>query len=358
MPSSDPTRGIIQQVAPHSRLLRQAVFRHWTHNTAVLPYNLNWAIEPSLAEAAYLRRNPVVVCDVGARGDAPSELESLFPYIIYYGFDADELECARLNAESHRYAAMRIFPKYVGGTTGVTAFHLYADRARSSVYSVSESHVGAFGDSEQFRLDKTVEVDSTTLDEITASESLRKPDFLKLDTQGSELAILQNAHAVLESANLVEAEVAFTPIYTGRPLFHDVARFLTDEGYELLYLSRHFSQRKQFYRGPARGQPIWGDALFGRRANELRGASNASLVTYALLLINYGHIDLARQLTVSYPQIVKELPSIERHFATVDHGSRLTRVVVSQVDKVAMLWLHARRYNRFNNDSDRNWPVR
>ena len=278
--------------------------------------------------------------------------------MIYYGFDADEVECARLNVQPHPYLARRILPRYVGGTTGVIPFHLYAARGRSSAYRVSDSHVAAFGDDEHFRLEETVQVHSTTLDEVAVAEDLHAPDVLKLDTQGSELDILRHAHTVLASAHLVEVEVAFTPIYTGRPLFHDVAKFFAEEGYELLYLSRHFSQRKKFYRGPARGQLTWGDALFGRKADELRDVSDDGLIRYALLLINYGHVDFARQLVAIYPQILDGLPAIEGHFATEDHGSRLSRALVAQGDKLAMLWLHARRDNRFNNDSDRNWPVR
>ncbi len=338
--------------------MRRALLQQWTHYLALLPYNLNWSITLGSAEADFLTAHPVVVCDVGARGGAPDELVPFYPFMMYNAFDADADESARLNALPHPFAEMRIWPHYVGATSGVTAFHLYAERGCSSVYHPSEQHLAAFGDKDKFRLEKTVDVVSVTLDEMVGTKGLRGPDFLKLDTQGSELDILRAATTVLESAHLVEVEVAFTAIYEGQPLCHEVAAFLAERGYELLYLSRHFAQRKEIYRGPARGQVTFGDALFGRREDQLRGASEESLLKYALLLINYGHIDFALQILGTYPRAASALPSIGRYFSRDSHGSDLRRVCVSQVDKLAMLWLHARRYNGFNNDSDRSWPIR
>ena len=338
--------------------LRRALFGGWTHSWAALPYNLNWAIDPGPEEIDHLRRNPLVVCDVGARGGAPEELRSLFPYMVYYAFDADEAESARLNAQTHPHAEQRVFPRFIGGETGVTRFHIYAEGGRSSVYLPSERYMEAFGEAAEFRLEQTVELPCITLDEVVAAEALKPPDMLKLDTQGSELDILRRSTATLRSAHLVEVEVEFTEMYEGQPQFHDVAGFFAERGYELLYLNRQFSQRKEIYGGPARGQITFADALFGRRADQLDGASDASLIAYALLLVNYGHRDLACQVIDRHPQIARDLPAIERYFTQRDHGSAAGRAIVSQVDKLAMLWLHLRRDNRFNDDSDRSWPFR
>ncbi len=358
VPSPATGRPIMAPMPRMSPALRRALFGHWTHYLAGLPFNLNWAIRPSPEEAAFLAGHPMVVCDVGARGQAPEELLSLFPYTVYYAFDADAAEAGRIQAQPHPYAERTVSARYVGGGPGPTAFHLYAERGRSSAYRPSERHLAAFGDAAAFRLDDTVELPSESLDRIVAEEHLRAPDFLKLDTQGSELEILRHATRTLASAHLVEVEVEFTQMYAGQPLFGDVAGFLAGEGYELLYLNRAFMQRKQIYRGPARGQITFGDALFGRREDRLEGASDESLIKYVLLLVNYGHRDFALQIIEGHPRILEGLPSLTRHFTAEDHGSNLRRVLVSQGDKLAMLWLHARRYNRFNNDSDRSWPIR
>jgi FkbM family methyltransferase len=338
-------------------VLRHAVFRHWAHHTAGLPYNLNWAIRLSAEEREYLRACQLVVCDVGARGTAPSELEPFHDVMTYYAFDADADECARLNASRHPYAAFRAFPHFIGAHQGEQRFHLYLERSHSSSYLPDPRYQAAFGGA-AFDIDETVTVSSIPLDTVLGAEALAPPDMLKLDVQGSELGVLAAAPVALETAHLVEVEVSFLSLYENQPLFADVLTFMGEHGYELLYLNRVFGQRREVYGGPARGQLVFGDALFGRREDLLGNASDEQLVKYVLLLINYGHIDFARQLVLTFPRISAALPAIERRFSDTTHGSAGGRAAVSQIDKLAMLWLHWRRYNRLNTDSDRSWPTR
>jgi FkbM family methyltransferase len=340
-----------------SPLLRRALFGHWNHYTAILPYNLNWSIRLSTEEEQWLDTHPMIVCDVGARGAAPEELLPFYPRMIYHAFDADEAECTRMNAAPHPYKQFHAFPRFVGDRSGTLPFHLYAERGHSSVYQPAERYQRVFGGS-SFRIEQTVHVQAVTLDAVHEEQGLASPDFLKLDTQGSELDILRNATGLLRDTHLVEVEVEFLEMYRGQPLFHEVAAFFSDLGFDLLYLNRAIGQRKPVYQGPARGQLIFGDALFGRREDGLQNTSPERLTKYVLLLINYGHIDLAYQLLGMYPEIARAIPSIGRHFKSAIHGSNFKRALISQLDKVALLWLHARRYNQLNMDSDRSWPFR
>src|SRR6202042_1260759 len=114
----------------------------------------------------------------------------------------------------------------------------------------------------------------------------RQPDFIKLDTQGTELEILRGSPEAVAHALMVEAEVEFTSIYEGQPLFHDVAQFMHQNGFELLYLNRVF-QTREAYRGEARGQMIFGDALFGQSPANLARFAAERVARYAVLLINY-----------------------------------------------------------------------
>lgn len=60
---------------------------------------------------------------------------------------------------------------------------------------------------------------------------LRDMTFLKMDVQGSELAILQHGKSTWTNATLLHIEVAFSPLYVGQPLFADVDAMLRSEGY-------------------------------------------------------------------------------------------------------------------------------
>jgi FkbM family methyltransferase len=57
----------------------------------------------------------------------------------------------------------------------------------------------------------------TTLDEVVRNESIPLPDFIKMDTQGSEVDILEGAKFTLPHASLVYLECPIIPYNIGAP---------------------------------------------------------------------------------------------------------------------------------------------
>ncbi|MCL5287475.1 MAG: FkbM family methyltransferase [Acidobacteria bacterium] len=340
------------------KTLLNAFLRHSNHYHAILPYNLNWAVRVSPQIRAWLEQNPMQVADVGARDGVPGELAGLEALIDYVCFDADAEECARLNAEQHGTRSFRAFPYFIAERDAPVTFHLYKQGVHSSVYPPGREFAEQFA-GEEFAVQRSVQMEGTSLDAVFSKQKLAPPDFLKLDTQGSELGCLRGASQVLRQVCLVEVEVEFTPLYEGQPLFHDVMRFMTENNFELLYLNRVFGQRRA-YEGPSRGQIIFGDALFGRSRTALSDLDAPKLARYALLLIHYGHLDLAHALTRDFPQILAEAPALAQYFRRWSFSplARAGRLALSQMDKLLCLLLHARRYNQIPMDSDRGWPFR
>jgi FkbM family methyltransferase len=338
--------------------LLTAFLRHSNHYHAILPYNLNWAIRPSSAIREWLGQHPIQVADVGARGGIPGELAALEEFVDYTCFDADVEECARLNAAEHSTHGLRAFPYFIADREAPVTFHLYKQGGHSSVFPPGREFAARFA-GEDFGILRSVQVEGTSLDVVYQKENLAPPDFLKLDTQGSELACLRGASGILRGVCMAEVEVEFLPIYEGQPLFHDVMKFMTEHGFELLYLNRVFGQRKA-YGGPSRGQIVFGDALFGRSQNTVGDLETSKLVRYTLLLIHYGHLDFAHALTIDFPQILAEAPSLARYFRRWSYSrpARAWRLALSQIDKLLCFLLHARKYNQIPMDCDRGWPFR
>jgi FkbM family methyltransferase len=337
-----------------NRIFFKKLLTHRCQHEALLPYNVNWAIDLRVPEKAWLEKRPLVVCDVGARGGAPDELVSFYPFMTYHAFDADEKECARLNASRHPYHSLRVFPLFLGGAEGRIQFHFYKEPGQSSVYLPAPRYQELFGGNE-FGISGQCSMDTTTLDAVY--QNLPPPDFVKLDTQGSELDILRGAAAVLNTATLVECEVEFIPCYQGQPLFHQVFEFMLDHGFELLYLNRQIGQRKQIFNGPCRGQVVFGDALFGKREDRMQAYDTDRLVKSVLLLLNYGHLDVAFHVTQKHPQILQELPSLARYLRRDTYGSLFKRGLLSQFDKLLLLPMRLRKTNQISMDSDRSWPI-
>jgi FkbM family methyltransferase len=78
------------------------------------------------------------------------------------------------------------------------------------------------------RVLREIVVPTRRLDDIAEIGEL---DFLKLDVQGSELAIFRNGRARLASAVAVQTEVSFVPLYEGQPVFGEVDLELRASGF-------------------------------------------------------------------------------------------------------------------------------
>jgi FkbM family methyltransferase len=89
------------------------------------------------------------------------------------------------------------------------------------------------------RLDwvQSTTVKTTTLDNIVRDNGLKFVDFIKLDTQGTELDILKGGpRTVASMAAGMRIEMLFTPLYEGQPLFADVDSYTRAQGFELIDL--------------------------------------------------------------------------------------------------------------------------
>jgi FkbM family methyltransferase len=127
-------------------------------------------------------------------------------------------------------------------------------------------------------------------------------DYLKIDVQGSELAVLQGAPKLLKSLTVVHIEVNFVPFYVDQPLFAELDQALRDAGFYLHkflpLISRVFKPlilNDDPYAGLS--QVLWTDAVYVRKFTELGGMSDAQLLKTARIAHEaYGSFDLCAML--------------------------------------------------------------
>lgn len=150
----------------------------------------------------------------------------------------------------------------------------------------------------------TVNCDS--LDNVILGEKRDEIDFIKLDTQGTELKILDGARKVLEHPVIgLEVEVEFVEMYKNQSLFGAVHESMIPLGFE--YLDFTSLVRWDASELPREGQLIFGDVLLVRPpaifANMIKGRkkdfANSKSVKYIALCFLYQRYDLVRQALVS-----------------------------------------------------------
>ena len=104
-----------------------------------------------------------------------------------------------------------------------------------------------------------------TLDQVVEGTQFAAPDFLKLDVQGFELAVLRGGLRALQSAEAALLEVNLMETYKGAPLLNETVTFMEDHG----MLAYDFCT---FYRRPL-DNALWQvDMVFVRKDSPLRAS--------------------------------------------------------------------------------------
>ena len=222
----------------------------------------------------------LVVVDVGARFGVVERWRRFAPHVRVVGFEPDEEECRQLSVREGGGGTVSFVPAALGPRSGTATLYLTQVPACSSLYRPVEGLSRQRPELACTALVGTTTVPVTTLDEWLAGSDHDHVDVVKLDTQGSELGVLEGGVRALRQVRLLEVEVEFNEIYERQPLFGDVDRFLREKGFVLWRLrqlvhygledvapgalspeeSLHDDSRP--HRG---GQLFWGHAYFVRK---------------------------------------------------------------------------------------------
>jgi len=200
-----------------------------------------------------------------------------------FGFKPNQQACEQLNREygnPHRF-----FPFFVGDG-GPAIFHETNWAPTGSLYEPNSRLLEKFQNlAEVVTPVATHAVNTTRLDDIADIGDI---DFIKIDVQGSELVVFENASRALSSALLIQTEVEFVELYKGQPMFADVDTFLRANGFQ--FHTMNGVSGRAFKPLIANGdvnsafrQSLWTDALYVRDWMHLEDLSETKLRNYVIL---------------------------------------------------------------------------
>ena len=100
-----------------------------------------------------------------------------------------------------------------------------------------------------------IKIRVTTLDEYFDGKD--KPDILWIDVEGAELDVLKGAANVLKHVSLIHLEAGFRPMHIGRPLFAEIDKLLTTNGFRLYGFKEFPKILGQLYLARLLPNPPW-----------------------------------------------------------------------------------------------------
>jgi FkbM family methyltransferase len=224
---------------------------------------------------------PLTLVDVGASGGISSLWEPHRRHLRVVGFEPDAR--AFENLRSQENPLVTYFNIGLHSHSGQFDFYLTRSQRNSSCFLPNRDLLDRLRNPTRFDIVEKTNITCKALDEVLQEAGLTDIDFIKLDTQGSELAILEGAVSVLaDSVFGLEIEVGFTELYKGQPLFSNVDLFVRQYGFDLIDL-RTVSWKRSIGAkvGNRRGQLMFADALYFRRPLILQEMLNSADPTFA-----------------------------------------------------------------------------
>ncbi|WP_342723442.1 FkbM family methyltransferase [Bradyrhizobium sp. B097] len=235
------------------------------------------------------------VVDIGANPiDVPPYLPLLQKRLCrLFGFEPQPNALAELNA---RKSELETYLPYVIGNGEQARLRVCAAPGMTSLLEPDPVMLKHFqGFSEWGRIIADSKIATHRLDDIGEIDAL---DYLKIDVQGSELAIFQNGRRQLANAVVIQTEVSFLPLYKQQPVFGEIDLELRSQGF-IPHALMAIDKRMIW---PMRGtnpyeafnQLVEADAVYVRDFTKADAMSSEQLKHLALVAHHcYGSYDLA-----------------------------------------------------------------
>lgn len=240
--------------------------------------------------------------DVGAMEGIARKWHFLSGFMRVFAFEPDKREFTKLKSNS----SVTYFNYVLYSRSQDLEFYITKRPGESSIYKPNMHVLSEFEDTDRFDV---VNVEHLPCERIRTLDSFIKEglitdiDFVKLDTQGSELKILEGSQGyAIPKIFAMEVEAEFIQIYEAQPLFGDVNEFMAKQGFQLIDLRRAYWKRKDYYDYPGKGQLVFADALYFKKIdkvfeelNILRDKAYAKSKIYKIILlcVTYGMFDYA-----------------------------------------------------------------
>jgi len=172
--------------------------------------------------------------DVGTcRGETTLSHARHNPNLKVYAFEPNLRVASKLVCSAPNFL---VFPMAVAEQDGTATFYVNEFEMAGSLLPLNEDAVRTWVGVENHKVERTVTVPTIRLDTFMDLVGLQRIDFLKVDTQGTDLAVVRSAGRRLRDIVRIALEVAIAPVplYKGAPSKGDVLSFFKEAGFALV----------------------------------------------------------------------------------------------------------------------------
>jgi len=228
--------------------------------------------------------------DVGAKDklDFINELKSI---TTLHAFEPnpDEYNKLKTRYNNNVFKGLHINKKGLSDYNGISEFNVTKHNSMSSLLDTDvenyEKHFGNYSEFNSWRdnvkVEKKINVELLTIDSYFEN-NWNVIDYLKIDTQGTELSILKGATKLLrdKKISVIKVEVSTIPIYKNQALFSEIDIFMRRHDYVLVDFIAYRDESKLILKSQKSHYAPSGDAIYvlNSHSNDAKTCISISLV--------------------------------------------------------------------------------
>jgi len=239
---------------------------------------MNSLIEKILSRKEFIDDPPVLV-DIGASGEIDSKWKTFAKHSICLAFDADDREFDFVTKEKSGYKKLHIFNCIVTDTNSDQIdFFLTSSPFCSSVLLPDCDSLGAWAFAEMFIVEKKVKLKARNLASVLNELKIKKVDWFKTDSQGTDLRLFLNLDESIRNKCLAaEFEPGIIDAYKGEDKLFKIFDVMNNNNFWLSDMNVKGTQRispneldsisqnsmmKKFIAESMKTSPCWGELTY------------------------------------------------------------------------------------------------
>lgn len=184
----------------------------------------------------FLPENPVILEAGAFDGEDALRMSQLWPKGTIHTFEPVPLLFLKTKARTFNCKNVRCYQMALSATTGRAQFFVSSNAQNeisgSSSLLEPKDHLKFYQD---IKFNNTIEVQTMNLDEWAIANNVDHIDFMWLDMQGAEFAMLKSAPNILKTVKLIFMEIAFKETYKDIPLYPEVRAWLEAQGFAVAF---------------------------------------------------------------------------------------------------------------------------
>lgn len=193
-----------------------------------------------------------VIFDVGANdGSNFINVAHLFPWVEIHAFEPTPFLVETIRKETETIKNYKLIPKAVSREAGTMLFNIagQGDWGCSSLLEFSENLKETWPDRTDLRVTDRIEVSVITLKEYILEHKIDKIDFLNIDTQGTDLDVLESLEELLYivAAGMIEVpHSSKVMLYKNQHTREEVEHFIKSNGF-VIYKEKSQQNESNIY---------------------------------------------------------------------------------------------------------------